>query len=503
MDHVYTLLLLAVPCSVLCGHVPAPVKLTMDSQRFVHLLTWQAGSGSPEGLCYRVIFRSYSVSWMVVDSCAAVCYPLRCNLTDVFTNLEETYYINVTAVLGKEMSTPISYKPFKPWSDTVLEPPPLRLSPCNDSLCVYLQSPSERLVTVYKKFDYVLNVTNEKGAEFVRNTKGLGTVDLKVVPGLQYCVSVNIKGRKSSTKPPVCATKPAAVNMDAVISVVLSLLGLVIVVTVIVQAFKRFILLKTHLPFVLSSFSAPYKVQLFIWPSVESFHKMCILLEPNTYKDVQVNNEVDQEKTDEEVAYEGRRGCEEIECCEEISEETKSSIPCSPEIPHEHTHNSVTETYPHVPRTFLKENMLTPDMIRLKWEATTPQTIGQIHTTHFLPLKTPIQEIKKNGLALLGHKRGDELGQEEEEEEGSDNVNFFSLTLGGQNSEQEETEENMENVKLVKPEVPLFVLGPPKPAMNIQPTYSESTNKCISYSEEEDQEDFEEEEAFSGYMMRS
>nr|UOI84937.1 cytokine receptor family member b2 [Ictalurus punctatus] len=501
MDHVYTLLMLIVPCSVLCGHVPAPVNLTMDSQNFVHLLTWKAGPGSPAGLQYRVLFRSYSVDWKMVDSCAAVCYPLRCNLTDVFTNLEEAYYIKVTAVLGKEMSAHTFYNPFKPEFDTWLEPPSLRLSPCNDSLCVYLQSPSERLDTVYKKYNYVLNVTNEKGVQVFLNTRGLGTVVLKVVPGLQYCVSVNITDRKYTSKPPVCATKPAAVNsMDPVISGVLSLLGLVIVVTVIVQAFKRSILLKTHQPLVLSSFNAPYKVQLLTWPSVESLHKKCILLEHNTNEDVQVNEEVDQEKADEEVAYEGRRGCEQIDCCEEISEETKSSIPGSPEIPYEHTHNSVTETYPHVPGTFLKEHTLTPDMIRLNREATTPQTTGQIRTTHFLPLKTPIQKIKKNDLALLRHKRGDEIGQEEE---GSDNVNFFSLTLGGQNSEQEEeTEENMENVKQVKPEVPLFVFGPPKPAMNVQPTYSESTNKCISYSEEEDQEDTEEEEAFCGYMMR-
>lgn len=51
-----------------------------------------------------------------------------------------------------------------------LEPPSLRLSPCNDSLCVYLQSPSERLDTVYKKYNYVLNVTNEKGVQVVSIT---------------------------------------------------------------------------------------------------------------------------------------------------------------------------------------------------------------------------------------------------------------------------------------------------------------------------------------------
>lgn len=213
-------------------------------------------------------------------------------------------------------------------------------------------------------------------------------------------------------------------------------------------------------------------MQLVSLPSVESLK--CILLEPNTHDAVQVNEDMDQEKEDEEVAYEGRKGCEEIS--------------------DEHTHNLVAETYTYVP-------VSPPDMISLDLEATTPQITSRIHTTHLFPLITPIQELKKKDLALLRHKRGDEFKQEDKEDSGD--VNFFSLILGSQNSEQEEEtekEEEMENVKKVKPEEPLFVLGPPQLAMDIQPMYSESTN--ISYCEEEEEYDTEEEEAFSGYMMR-
>lgn len=51
---------------VLCGHVPAPVNITMDSHHFVHLLTWQAGPDSPVGLRYRVHIRTYKYGpyWM-------------------------------------------------------------------------------------------------------------------------------------------------------------------------------------------------------------------------------------------------------------------------------------------------------------------------------------------------------------------------------------------------------------------------------------------------------
>lgn len=227
----------------------------------------------------------------------------------------------------------------------------------------------------------------------------------------------------------------------------------------------------------------------------------CILLEPNTCKNVQLIEEEDQEKEDEEVAYEKLRGCEEVVLCEQITEETSSPPIRFPEIQFEHNHKPSTETYTN--RKVLKEQTA-PGIFALHWGVTSPQTTSQIITTHLFPLKTPIPELKKNDTNLLRYKKGDEPRHEEEED--SDDVNFFSLTLGGsQNAEQrdeaEEEKEQMENVLKMKPKVPLCVLEPQKPAMDIQPTSSESTNKHVSYSEED--EDTEEEEAFSGYMMRS
>ncbi|KAG7331524.1 hypothetical protein KOW79_005493 [Hemibagrus wyckioides] len=501
MDYVYTLLMLAVPCSVLCGHVPAPDNISVNSSHFVHLLTWEAGPGSPAGIYYRVIFRTYENGWRTVNSCVEVRYPLLCNLTDVFSNPYETYYINVTAFLGQEASVPGTSRPFRPVADTELEPPSMQASPCNNSLCVYLQSPSQRLHEVYENFHYVLNVTNENGVQlYIHKTKGLGTKKLEVVPGLQYCVSVVIsEDRRPARKTPVCSSISAAVNyMDAVILVFLFLVALVITAGLCLCTLRKYF--KADPPLVLISFNAPYKVQL-LWPSVENLK--CILLEPNTYKNVQFIEEEDQEKEDEEVAYEKLRGCEEVVLCEQISEETSSPLVRFPEIQLEHNHKPSTETYTN--RNILKEKTA-PGVFAPHWGVTSPQTTSQIITTHLFPLKTPIPELKKNDTNLLRYTKGDEPRHEEEEDD-SDDVNFFSLTLGGgQNSEQrdeaEEEEEQMENVLKMKPEVPLFVLEPPKPAMDIQPTSSESTNKPVSYSEEEEEEDTEEEEAFSGYMMR-
>ncbi|KAM9486017.1 uncharacterized protein Hap1MRO34_006203 [Clarias gariepinus] len=294
--------------------------------------------------------------------------------------------------------------------------------------------------------------------------------------------------------------------MDAVISVMLSLLVLGMGLLIGLIVLKRFLCL-APLPLVLSSFKPPYP-WLLLQPSVESLY--CISVEPKAYREVQVNEEVDQEKEDEVVAYEGRGGCEDVACPEEVSGETQSSLLSSPEAPYEPTRNPSTETCPLDSITLLKEHMLAPDMGTPHREETTPQ--NTTHATHLLPL-TPTQELEKNDLALTRHQRGDDLKQEDEEdEEDNDDVNFFSLTLGSQNSKQEktETDENMENdVKLWKPEVPLIVLGPPEPLLDIQPIQdiqcSESTNCLTSYSEEEEEEQedgMEEEEAFSGYMMR-
>ncbi|KAF5903288.1 interleukin-20 receptor subunit alpha-like isoform X1 [Clarias magur] len=334
-------------CELLSGRVPAPVNLTMSSQHFIHLLTWEPGPGASKDLLYDVTFCVYGSEWKTVDGCAAVNH-LQCNLTDAFSDLKEVYYINVTAISETDRSTPVSYPPFTPVFDTLLELPSLRISPFNKTLCVYLQSPSERLHSVYDEFKYTLNITNDKGAQFQRTTKGLDTVYLEVVPGVEYCVSVNITNQKvSAGKQAVCSSVPAAENsMDVVITVFLCLLVLGVALLITRSVLKRFLCV-ARLPLVLSSFQPPYNLWLLPLPSVDSLQ--CISVEPNAYKEVQVNEEVDQEKEDEVVAYEGRRACDDISCPEDVSEETQSSLSSSSEVPYEPTRNPSAKTCPHAP----------------------------------------------------------------------------------------------------------------------------------------------------------
>lgn len=213
-------------------------------------------------------------------------------------------------------------------------------------------------------------------------------------------------------------------------------------------------------------------MQLFSLPTAASLN--CIYLELNANRDVHVSEDVDPE---EDARYERRNGCE------ETSEED--------------THSPARETYDRVPVSTRHDNnfRFAPDM------TTTSQNTSPILTTNLHTL-TPIKDLRKGDSTSLMLKRKKEPEREEKEDdhqEDSDDVNFFSLTLGGRNPEQQrEEEESTENEgEKISTEIPVLL------TIDIQPVYSEQTNKLISYPEEDEEEDTDEEEAFSGYMMRS
>ncbi|XP_077095031.1 cytokine receptor family member b2 [Siphateles boraxobius] len=245
--------------------IPAPGHLVLSSQYFVHLLTWEKGPGSPDGVRFSVIIRTLSGTAVVVKECENVTSPLRCDLTEALSNVEDTYYINVTASLGKHTSY-TECRPFRPILNTTLEPPLLSVATCNRSLCVSLRAPADRLHSVYDshRFVYRLLVSSADGAEFPVVTEGLGNVTLKdLTPGRRYCVKVSIVGRHTPHRDPVCAVVPHVADAsDVVISVVLCVLILVILVCS-PRLISRCFWLKPPLPAVLSSIESGNKVLLF------------------------------------------------------------------------------------------------------------------------------------------------------------------------------------------------------------------------------------------------
>lgn len=255
----------------LCMDIPAPVHLVLSSQYFNHLLSWEKGPGSPDGVHFSVIIRTLSGRKVVVKECENVTSPLRCNLTEAFSDVEETYYASVYASLGKHTSYS-HCQPFKPiLNTTVLEPPLLSVAACNRSLCVSLRAPVEKLASVYDshQFRYRLVVSSEDGVEFTVGTEGLRSVTLKdLAPGRRYCVNVSIVDRNTTRRDPVCADIPHTADdvsahvSDVVVSVVLFLLTLLLLMCS-PRLISLLFCLKPPLPAVLSSIKSGNKVLLF------------------------------------------------------------------------------------------------------------------------------------------------------------------------------------------------------------------------------------------------
>lgn len=245
--------------TVLCMDIPAPVNLNISSEYLVHLLSWSMGPGSPAGVHYTVSMRTLSnKNVMLVKGCEKVTSPLQCNLTEAFSDPIETYYTNVSAVLGNHTSPPAHCSPFRPIVNSVLESPLVSVTVCNTSLCVSLRSPSPELHDIYNsfRFHYRLTITSEDGPEFHRDVEGLQKVTVnELTPGRRYCVTVSIIDRRYTSRPAVCVSTPKKTDnisvTDVLIALGVCLLMVLLVVWVIPRLLSHFLTPKVDLPKVL------------------------------------------------------------------------------------------------------------------------------------------------------------------------------------------------------------------------------------------------------------
>ncbi|KAG9271302.1 interferon alpha/beta receptor 2-like [Astyanax mexicanus] len=519
--HLPLLLIVMLPTlsnSVLCMHLPAPAKLSMDSHHFVHLLSWEPGLGSPEGV-------SYTVDVCVLSEKGRSCNPthcssnpdqspLQCNLTEVFRLPNQIYYTIVSASLGNVTSSAY-FPPFQPFKDTVPEPPRLKVLPCNESLCVHLQAPYERLLsvyncTVYPCFKYKLNISSNGQFKFMKEVQGLQTVVLEhLVPGQEYCVSVGIKDRSSSYRPAVCAfTAAAESRAGAPIFAAVCVIVLLFLWGFVVLSWIFYV--KSHLPAVLSSFQGPYKEQLMGFPTVESLHS--ISLEPDTVKGIETDEGAaeDEDPEDESVAYE-RLGNQSGTCSGTCGQGSSSTQTLSDqggngydrtqhskiEIPSSPVPMAISSI---LPPTTSREHMVKPQLrtgFGLQQKPVNPPA-GELSST---ALGLFHKQLRHTGLSILAHRHRDKEQQdaEEEEEEGI-NVNLCSLRLGGQIEEDQLKKEG-----IPKQVIPTSLQKVEENTTQVQPMCSPSSERNVTDLQEKDDEEDEdeEEEEDSGYMMRN
>ncbi|KAM8749906.1 interferon alpha/beta receptor 2-like [Acanthopagrus schlegelii] len=462
--------------------LPSPVKLTLNSSNFIHLLKWEPGPGTPGGVHYSVhaVRTDSGTTWLPVDGCQRVQQPLVCNLTETFSDPFETYSATVTARLGGRTSNSSTYNDFQPIRDTHLDLPLLSVTPCDEYLCVDLRSPVEHLREFYNTLRYELRL-QYNGGEKKKDTYSLERVTLSeyVLPGKKYCVSVcfpdNVRN-KSNYSRPVCYFSPSLFNEDALISTLLCLLVMVGVVSVVLLYSAGYICLRRKpLPRVLTSIHHLDEV-LVVSPRCTSLSPLLNLkpTPPSSGEDGSkqtVSDDSDEESETESSGgggYKLRVGTNLASSSSSSSSCLAAPLPPAPEPTSGFSSNQTSESPTHTSSHSEPQPECVSDP-----PADSPTGGGSE------PKKKEEKEEEEGqdvNLLTLTFGRHDE-------EEGQD-VNLLTLTFG--RHDEEEEEELHDEISAILP-------------AQTQDAEQEVAFKSCAADEEEDEED---EEDDCGYMRR-
>lgn len=240
----------AASASVLCScDPPTPQRLSLKSVNFHHVLQWERGAGTPPDVTYSVFLHTDREYCTVVPGCERVLEPLQCDVTEVCSDPEETYHLQVTALHHSE--SPSYCNNFYPARDTELQTPVLKVAPCNSSLCVDVDTPVAELRSIYESFWYELKIESSTSQQF-KSFRSLGRQEIPEVRlGSQYCVSIRFADhtveRLSTFSPAKCVIIHNPTHTDPALPLVLLggfvLLGVLVLLGIF---FTDSILLKKH-----------------------------------------------------------------------------------------------------------------------------------------------------------------------------------------------------------------------------------------------------------------
>ncbi|KAK9969988.1 hypothetical protein ABG768_028128 [Culter alburnus] len=420
------------------------------------------GPGSPDGVVYTVRIRTLDSGEVVVKECVNVTSPLRCDLTEALSNVEETYYISVFAALGSQKSTESHCNEFKPILGTTFEAPLLTVTACNRSLCVVLRAPAERLHEAYNshRFRYKLSAISDDGTEVVQYAEGLGNETIPdLAPGRRYCVSVCIVGYGRPDRPAVCVSIPlspqTANHSDAVVSVVLFLLLMLLLLIFTPRLVIRYFCSKP-LPAVLRSVVSVKEVLLIT--AAEPVNTVCE--DRDFLQKIKRNGEETdtEEETEETVKYERI-------VAQYLDAQDSSPIICPASSSSDLLMIQSPDADPSLTSSTDAQSLLV-------FEETTEPTASPQETSPLLSIS----------LVSLTHV-------EDEEESGTD-VNLFSVKLGGVSAEPHKAEPDQ--ILSIKDE-------PGSYPQSLLQTDSQSQTSIGKYIPEGDEED----EECSDYLSRN
>ncbi|XP_048351298.1 interferon alpha/beta receptor 2 [Sphaerodactylus townsendi] len=239
-----------------------PLNLTIKTQDFEYILSWEAGKNTQAPTYYTVMYESTGHCLFAMESdeqesssinnhgyrnikeCSNITH-LLCNLTREFTNPCKTYVIAVKTI--PEFATNYSAYMFTPYFNTCFGPPEFNISACSNCVNVTVKILSS-LITVYEKLDYTIKVktvdSEEQDIEHSNTTKteSFGSVFEGLRQNTNYCVSVDMRSSLNKLCVPspwkciVTSSKDKSDNVIAVVCAVIIPLALGLIVWLLYRA---------------------------------------------------------------------------------------------------------------------------------------------------------------------------------------------------------------------------------------------------------------------------
>ncbi|TFK06810.1 Interferon alpha/beta receptor 2 [Platysternon megacephalum] len=180
-----------------------PQKLTMNSQNFQHILSWEPGSNTTMPTYYNVMYIGLSGSdkeWKIPKECSNTT-RLFCNLTKEYEECTYTYIAMVQSLTehGKLNSSIFEFPPYR---STYLGPPAVNLTACPTCINVTVKLPAaylkeSSLIDIYQKLDYTITVESFDRKEKIPIKNETSEESFSYVVGslhsnTNYCVSVAV-----------------------------------------------------------------------------------------------------------------------------------------------------------------------------------------------------------------------------------------------------------------------------------------------------------------------
>uniref|UniRef100_UPI00398E4842 interferon alpha/beta receptor 2-like n=1 Tax=Pristiophorus japonicus TaxID=55135 RepID=UPI00398E4842 len=202
--------------------MPPPRNASFMSENFRHILMWEAGIDAPFGTNYTVEYLPLNAlielsanpcgpenQWLVAQNCSLITNR-SCDLTDDFSDINESYWARVKAVTEMDESNWTCLDEFQPHQDTKIRPINIHLAetpvgvlkinfdtaapPPHISRSLEVKSLMDIYGSLYYQIDIFKSGELEKNRNVFRHTDDMSVEEIveNVQPHANYCVTIKM-----------------------------------------------------------------------------------------------------------------------------------------------------------------------------------------------------------------------------------------------------------------------------------------------------------------------